>query len=365
MKRLKKRIAAALLSAALCAAGFAGCGSTPTWAVQDGERTLPVGTYICNLITSYQNAVMQADLTQDLFAQEIDGVPVNDWIKQEALRNTKGIFYVDDKLEELGVSLSEEEEEQITSLSSLTWSQVEDTFEPFGVSEDSFETAYAAYGVKMAALFEAIYGPGGTEPVSDGELEQFFNENYVHLEYLMMPLFDAVSEETDGKSSEAEPVAWTEEELAEAKELFDGYAGRVSRGAMTMEEAAEGYAESGYAQNDAMEAEFLLQDSITPREDLASDYPAEFIAALDALEPGEASTLHLTLPNGEFYLLIYTDEIAPYAEEYLSGETNRNNTLGTMKYDEFLQAAYEEIDAMDVTVNEEAVSHYDPQEMFS
>ena len=42
MKRLKKRIAAALLSAALCAAGFAGCGSTPTWAVQDGERTLPV-----------------------------------------------------------------------------------------------------------------------------------------------------------------------------------------------------------------------------------------------------------------------------------------------------------------------------------
>ena len=362
MKKVWKRLSAAVLTAAVMMAGMTGCSQTPTWAVREGDRTLPVGTYICNVITAYQSALYQSDMTQDLFTQQVEGKDAATWIKDQALRNTKGIFYLDNKLEEMGITLSDEENDQIESLTSSAWSQLQSTLEPYGVSKDSFEMAYSGYSVKMSVLFDKIYGEGGEKAVSEEEITAYFNDNYTHFEYLMVPLFD-VSASTSSSSSETSSESSSEEseEVTQAKKaLFDEYAAKINSGEMTMEEAAEAFKTTEYS----LSEESALQTYTLENSTLEASYPEEFRTALGALQAGKAGTAEIELTSGNMYFLIYTDDISNYAEEYLSDATNHENVLVSMKYDEFSDGVDAEIEAMDIEVNPDVVKQYDPTSMF-
>ena len=353
MRKLLKKIFAAALAATFVFS-MTACSQDNSWAMKSGDETIPIGAYICNLIMSHQSAVLKVDSADNLFEQQIDGKDASDWIKEDALTNTKSIIYLDNQMKELGLSISEEEQNQIENLTNSSWTQLETLFEQHGVSKDSYQLAYSEYSVKLNKVFEAIYGKDGTQAVSDEELKDFFNQHYTNFEYIIVPLFD-VEQSSDGAET-----ALSEDEIAAAKKEFDDYAANINSGSMTMEEAVEAYKNSDYA----VAEDDVLQNVTVNFEDQSTSFPAEFIELLNGMNADEAKTIQLTMSMGDVYALAVKRDITKAADEYMAVESNRNSVLASMKADEFSNMLKEESAKLDVTLNESAINKYEPSTMF-
>ena len=58
-----------------------------------------------------------------------------------------------------------------------------------GIGKASIQI-YMEGAVKVTQLVDMIYGPEGTDPVSDEELESYVNENFRQGRYIALPLMD-------------------------------------------------------------------------------------------------------------------------------------------------------------------------------
>lgn len=352
MRKLLKKVFAATLTATLVF-GMTACSQDNSWAMKSGEETVPIGAYICNLIMSRQSALQKADSSKDLFEQQIDGKDANTWIKEDAMTNTKAIVFLDNKMKELNLSISEEEQTQIESVTNSNWTQLETLFEQHGVSKDSYKLAYTEQSVKMNKVFNAIYGKDGTQAVSDDEIKDFFHQHYTNFEYIIVPLFDVE------QSSAGAETALSDDEIAAAKKEFDDYAAKINSGAMTMAEAVEAFKNSDFTVTDDP-----LQNVITDLEESSGSYPAEFVEMLNGMKADEAKTIQLTMSSGDVYALAVKRDIAKASDEYLGNESNRSSVLASMKYEEFSNMLKEETAKLEVTLNDSAIKKYEPSSMF-
>lgn len=120
MKIAKKLLALALAGTMVA---FAGCGSTgPSWVARSGEDTVTAGTYQYFLINSYSTAVnLVADPYSDVLEQEIEGVPASNWIADESLMAVQRMLAVKNQYAERGMTLTDEEQDQIDSYTENQW----------------------------------------------------------------------------------------------------------------------------------------------------------------------------------------------------------------------------------------------------
>ena len=353
MRKILKNLFAAVLTATLVF-GMTACSQDNSWAMKSGDETIPIGAYICNLIMSRQSAMQKADSSKDLFEQQIDGKDASAWIKEDALTNTKAIVFLDNKMKELNLSISEEEQTQIESVTNSNWTQLETLFEQHGVSKESYKLAYTEQSVKMNKVFNAIYGKDGTQAVSDSEIQDFFNQHYTNFEYIIVPLFDV------NQSSEGAETALSDDDIAAAKKEFDDYAAKINSGSMTMAEAVEAFKNSDYSVTE----DDILQNVTVDFEEQSASYPAEFIEMLNDMKVDEAKTIQLSMSSGDVYALAVKRDIAKAAGEYLGSESNRSSVLGSMKYEEFMNTLKEETAKLEVTLNDSAIKKYEPSSMF-
>ena len=348
----------ALLLAVLTAFGAASCSTADqSWSAKMGDESLPVGVYVYlfNAAISAAEQEEGVDSSVSLLDQQIDGMSAEEWIRQRAESSVREILYLRRQLDELGIPLTEDEQESAESMAASMWGYIPDSVKKY-VSQDSFVIAYGEYNVMYAKLFEAIYGEGGSQAVSDDELKAYFEDTYYDFDYIFSSL--AYKEDTELEDEE-EDTAMTEEETAARRELFEGYAEQITAGELTLEDAAEDFKAVIGSEDDELKSELYSGEY------LDSYFPSEIHTNLDEMADGEVRAFEVTgLSSG--IVLLRKNAISDAADEYLETEGNRDTLLSSMKAEEFYDAVEAGAAALEgVTLNTDAFATYHASEFYT
>ena len=337
MKTWKKCLAA-VLSLAIMASATACSGADKSWAVKNDNLTVPIGAYIYNLYSAYQQASVQVeDSTKPILEQTVEDQDAATWIKENALRQTKSILVIDDKMKELNISLTEDELQQVSDQTDSYWGSISTAMTEYGVAKSSFNLAYADYYTKV---FDAIYGKGGTQEVSDADVKDYYVTNYMAFSYVLAPIIDM----TTGTNL-------SEDELSQLDTEFKDYAAKINDGSMTAQEAADAYKTS--SGDDTVQ---LYTDAANFNGETSS-YPEEFGTSLKSMKDGECRIVEV---QGLYKVLLVKDDVTATAENKISDEASRTAILQNMKQEEFKQMIDEAADGYSAEINQKAIDSYQP-----
>ena len=340
MKTWKKCLAA-VLSLAIMASATACSGADKSWAVKNDNLTVPIGAYIYNLYSAYQQASVQVeDSTKPILEQTVEDQDAATWIKENALRQTKSILVIDDKMKELNISLTEDELQQVSDQTDSYWGSISTAMTEYGVAKSSFNLAYADYYTKYTKVFDAIYGKGGTQEVSDADVKDYYVTNYMAFSYVLAPIIDM----TTGTNL-------SEDELSQLDTEFKDYAAKINDGSMTAQEAADAYKTS--SGDDTVQ---LYTDAANFNGETSS-YPEEFGTSLKSMKDGECRIVEV---QGLYKVLLVKDDVTATAENKISDEASRTAILQDMKQEEFKQMIDEAADGYSAEINQKAIDSYQP-----
>ncbi len=340
MKQMSKTLkaGAALLMAGSLVFAVTGCSDT-TWGAEcDGVR-MPAGVYINNVISAYSTAV--GELTEDadtdnIWKNTLDGVDLHTWVQNKALENVRNYFAVEQKFDEMGLTMDEETLSQAQSLAQYQWSYYQSSYEKNGVSEQSFtETIVNSY--KNSMIFNAIYGEGGTQEVSDQELLDRFNEQYASIDRIYIPLAGE-----DGNT--------TQESIDAAREKAEGYQQRMENGESIADLAKEYANEQAVANGEETSDDPVNTSSLISYE--TSGYSETFTEAVRNAEKGKP----IVIEDDANMCLVVVNEVTTDSDLFL---TNRSYLLSDLKGEEYENTVTEWGNALTVTFNDAAVKRYD------
>lgn len=346
-KTLKRGIA--LLIALLMLLSAASCSWDTTWSLKLDDETLPIGVYIYYMSQAYINAsYLVEDYTQPILDQTVEDQPAADYVKEQALNACKNLFAVEKKFNEMGLSLTAEELAAAQATTESYWSSYQTMYESIGVAKSSYHRATALYQSKSLKLFNAIYGPEGTDPVADSDVEKFFLENYESFQYFSKSL----SKTAEGSTTS---TAMTEDEVADVKEAFEAYVKDLEDG-QTIKEVADAFKKAEELESDP------LQETVSIVKEDATSLPEDILDALKELKPGEAAAVMLesssTSSAGTYYL-IYKRDIEDEVDT-LSEDDTRQAVLSYMKSEEYSDMLKEYQDTLTFTLNDAALDKYSP-----
>ncbi|MBW7572796.1 peptidylprolyl isomerase [Caproiciproducens faecalis] len=342
MLKTTKKVVAAVLAVAMMA-GITACKSDKSWAMKNDSLTAPIGVYIYNLYNAYQSAqTMVTDTSKPLLEQKIDGKDANTYIKEKALDATKSLFVMNDKMKELGLSLTADETKSISSNTDTQWAQASSTLEKYGISKASFNLAYSDYYTKYQKVFTALYGKGGKKEVPEADLKAYFEKNYTDFSYFLKPLY---SSDASGST-----VMITKAEQAALEKEFNNYAADIKAGKMTMQQAADAFKTSSKQTTEQLQSGTEILDS-------ASGFPDDFISLLSSMKAGEVKAAEIS----GTYLVVMKNDITKKTTEQLGSESTRNAILAQMKGKEYSDELDKEAAAYTkITLNQQAIDSYKP-----
>lgn len=283
---LRKKCAAVLTAGAL-ALSMAACSSDTSWIMRKDPLEMPVGVYINNLIQSYYEATtLVEDAEQDVLSQQIEGQDAEDWIQQNAIDETKKAMAICSEFNARNIAFSQEQLLSCQEQAASYYEQAGDNLEKNGISQDSIELIYQIAYMKTQ-LFQALYGEAGENPVSEEELRDYYNENYIKM-----------AVQTFSFSDVEVPEDATEEEKAAYQEFNDNERSNVYTNANTLYLQAQIGIENGKSWNEILN-EFNAQNQSSDEEyDMTTDnyrlvdtatttLNSEIITALKEAEQGE------------------------------------------------------------------------------
>lgn len=347
MKKFAKR-AAALLLALLLTVSFTGCYSeNNTWAAKLGDTTLPIGGYIYFLSSAYADAADQVDSDTKVMKAEIDGVPAKEWILDRAMDYVNRFFWVESEMERLGLEMTEADYEEASYLTTTYWSMVggDTLVEDYGISRESFDLVYSQYNIKYLRIFEALYGEGGELEVPVSEIEDHYNSTYYNYEYFTVPMA-----KPDEKGN---PVELTEDEIADLTDELEKVRTDIEKGKLTVEEAAQQYADMYELENSSYVTEINNAYGMT-----MTYTPAEFPTKLSEMVTDDV----IVFEADQYMVVLKKLQIEGTADERFAERANLVDLLIELKSSEYLELVDGGAAEMTgITMNEKAVKKYQPK----
>ncbi len=339
MRSTLKKVFAAVLAVALCLS-FAGCyDENKTWAAKKGDDTLPIGSYIYYLYSAYSQATQKVSSSEEVLKASIEDKDSQTWIREEALNSLQCYYYITGKFDELGLELTEEELDTIQTNTDNSWTYFKTYLEEtLGIAKESYRLASVLYNAEYEKVMEAMYGEDGELALSEEELKSYFTDNYFSYEYFYASL---TTTDDDGNS-----VDLTDEEKEERKSELETYVDKISTGDITVQEAAEEYAEDalGSSSNSTYQA-----PSPTLKDNLSDTSIKE---ALEGLEDNQTSLVETTTG----YYVLRKLPIVDKFEDTMSDETQEYNLLYNMKGEEFSDYVKEQAKNVEgVEINQNAL----------
>ncbi len=348
MKVMKKITAGALACATLAAsaAALGGCGST--WALKTDTAEMSSGVYRYALLYGYQYASYYVeDYTQPVFSQEIDGEPAEDYVRELALTYFIVPYLVtEEKMAELNLSLSDVERYNAEASADEDWASDDyasyvEMLESYGISKEDYQKVYYDYSAKYSKIFRTIYGEGGEFEVSREEMEEYINDYYSDIDYIVKPT-----------------STLTDEELEELQTQLAADAKAINKGSKTLEEIVEEEnaadadseaADSAEESSDASAAESAAEDDSADAEDStdateiysridqlsADSYPEELVNAVADMKDGKAQVVDATDSSGCLILVVKNELNEDSIAELLDNEdedTKEENVFQLLIY---------------------------------
>lgn len=200
----------AFLTAFGVAAGLTGCGSNTTQALEVNGYSVPAGVYIYFANNAYNNALGQlAEEQPDLDTTDVEavkaafleGVDVRTWVENKATEMCVDFVVTEQKFDELGLTLSDEDKSYLDMMMEYYWSGSQESMERNGISEASFLKVLTS-SYKTDAIFEYYYSVGGEKGVTEEELYEYYAENNIRCQYVQFNLTDGEGNmlKSDGKA---------------------------------------------------------------------------------------------------------------------------------------------------------------------
>ena len=358
---------------ALSAVFATGCSMSKEWSYKTSDKELAIGVYIYCLDLAYQQAQTKAkelddydgtnDKWLDLEITDDDGntAVARQWIKDDAQKKCLNFLAVEKLMKDEGASVDEASQQAADEQAKTYWNvgqyanygyimPMSKELEPYGISYDSFRYCTSQYSVNYSVLFSKLYSEGGSQEVSDSELETYFTENYVDYSYIPVQLYEASTDE----AGESTNVALSEDKIAEYTSEFEGYISDID-GGKSFDDVVSAYTEKH---------ELTDSPAVDNTEQLESVSAGDQIKdALKELGNNKAVTVKVGEGDSAMLYLVYKRNSADSAKDYLESETNRAGVLNTMKKDDFEDYIKKTADDLDYEKNS-AVDGYDPKMFF-
>ncbi|MEM0530226.1 hypothetical protein WGC32_07810 [Zongyangia sp. HA2173] len=350
--KLAKKILAAVLASCMAILTFAGCGSQDTsWIATDKDgNAIPVGVYLYHRLEAYTEALdLVEDKAGEAWDQEIEGKTGYEWVHDKALQAVKNYAAVEEKFEELGYTLAEEQEAYAENQATQRYNYYSGLYEANGISSDSVVAIYMNQ-MKSSVIFQNTYAPGGTQGLSVDELKQELEENYLRFKTIMLPRTNS-----DG-------VLLSDEELAAAEEEQANYLKRAQDGEdfdQLIIESEDNYIKdlrgdesyepttSDYGHDHAEEnahVSVLRKDS--------TDVSAELLDAVAAVDEGEFGTVE----DIDYYYVFQRLDITE--DEDAVVEALEAQLTSDLKADDFDKEIEDWGNNVQLTLNDKAVDYY-------
>lgn len=358
---------------ALSAVFATGCSMGKEWSYKTSDKELAIGVYIYCLDLAYQQAQTKAkelddydgtnDKWLDLEITDDDGntAVARQWIKDDAQKKCLNFLAVEKGMKDEGASVDEATQQAADEQAKTYWNvgqyanygyimPMSKELEPYGISFDSFRYCTSQYSVNYSALFAKLYGEGGSQEVSDSELEEYFIENYVDYSYIPVQLYEASTDE----AGESTNVALSDEKIADYTAELEGYVKDINDG-KSYDDVVSAYTEKH---------ELSQSPAVDNTEQLESVSAGDQIKdALKDLGNNKAVTVKVGEGDTGMLYLVYKRNSADSAKDYLESETNRAGVLNTMKKDDFEDYLKKIVEDLDYEKNS-AVDGYDPKMFF-
>lgn len=324
---------------------FTACSGDTTWAMKTETTTVPAGVYISYLIDSYNAALERIDSSKEVWDQQIDGVSTEQWIVDEATRQTKNYIAADLLFNELGLTLDTEAKNIIKTKADNYWASNQESCEKNGISFSSVEKL-SENSYKAQAVFDYYYEKDGTEPVSDEAIKEYFYENYAKVKYVTISRTDV----TTGEKIDEETL----------KKTVDGYVTEINKG-KDIDEVI-----------DSIYAKVYEDYGMGAYEPDTSDSSRNVSLVTRDQEGNLKGFAEKTFAQTEFNIP-YTDE-SNDSYVYLGArydltkdndiyEENRAGILYLLREDPFNAKLEAKWDGVGITVNDEAISRYSPKNL--
>lgn len=360
-----------------------GCGS-PTvagnYVSEDKSFELEVNTgiYLCAMLESYEQAKDKVqDYTISMFAkgQSIDGKPTEQWIIDEATSKVKQFIYLNKMFKELELEAPKDE---IQNFRDQIDSFYDDTSSPYrrykdnGISKDSLVQYYSVWSFYSQALLKALYGEGGSKAVSDEELKKYYDDKYVKVQFMALPLTD----------SEGEKLS--QDKINEIKNKFQGYSDRINKGESftTVYKDYDKWQEEFLFRINDPEGEFKPKErepdpdySKMSDEEIEKDIQSKGYESFFPKDAGEQGQLPIAMMNTINHLepgksALYTDDSYYYLfkkvemfERPSFFNVNRESILFEAKSEDFSEHLKEEGDKLDFTIDPKVIEKNKPSKI--
>ncbi len=208
MKLMKRIIAVVLV--ACTAISLTACQDT-TWAYNYEGKQVSSGLYLANLMTAYAQARTHEDIKEDvkdIFKQTLDDKPAKQWIIDEAKEQCDRYIAIENKFDELKLSLTDKDMDVIEQSTKSGWDNLSAMYEKNGIGENTYKLMMTN-GRKQQLIFNKYYDIGGLEEVKNENLLVHFKENFASVNIAQIPLKtgDNLTDADKAKNKELEAKA--------------------------------------------------------------------------------------------------------------------------------------------------------------
>ncbi len=231
MKTSKKLTA--LLLAVLLVIGIlsmTACGNT-SWSAKYGNTTVPGGAYPLSVMLAYQNVCSTygpVAMTQEIELADGSKTTIGDYVNDAAKENLENYIATKAMFEKLGLSYSDEDYNEYMALYGDYYAAQSDIYKKNGISKSTFEEVVIINSLRSNALDEyytAQYVDSASDLyLSDGDLQKYFDENYLRFNYMMYYAVDAegnyLAESSDVYQAELKKLT----DITNKQLSFDEYA---------------------------------------------------------------------------------------------------------------------------------------------
>lgn len=365
MKIIKKSVAVGLgtlmVGSALCGCTQATIfGSYPndySWSYKDNTSTLSIGTYIFyNYMAFYDASTRVKNGTGDFLDQKLKDDDEKEWVARDYIKSIvdedcKYHLYTNKVFNDMGLKLTNQQVAEYKANADSVWTNAKASLESYGISKDSFVSAYTENGAKLETIFKAIYQEGGEKEVSVDELKKYYTENYVNYSYFSVPLYTS-SKDDDGNSVEEK---MSDKEIKAVKNNLQKYVDAINSGTSYSDEIKVYMKDYKVESDPSYTATNILEKA---------GLPEDVQTALEGMKDNEAKYI-VVGEDGKSPLcyLIYRGDIQSEAKNLDTDEDLKYATLSNMKSEEFQDDMMAAAKEYKCEINTDAIEKY-PCDMF-
>lgn len=354
MKLLKRIIAVAMaMSLTLL---LAACSDT-SWVYDYSGKKVSSGLYIAFTMEAYASAGQQEGLDEkitDIFKQTIEGKKAKDWMIEEAKTLSDSYMAIEMKFEELGLTMSEKDINEVNQAVKTAWPQYEELYLKNGVNEKTYK-AIIENSKKRELVFNKYYGTDGIEAVSDDNLLVHYKENFASINAFQMPLIQPLEETLTDEDKKAN------EEL---KATADNYVKMFNDGEKTFNELSDmnTHAIDETTHDDAAEDDVIEKDEETKQllHKTKNGLPEAVVKSIfDEMKPDEKAKV---IADEKYYYFVVRYDVTKDTTKF---EEMKATILTDIKGEDFTKMVEEWGAALTSNANNSAVKRYNPKNIKS